>query len=240
MKSKGKCFSMANMGQRLNDDRYFTHYSLTNQLFENYNEFDFNKTILEPACGEGHIVKILKQNFKHILAFDLSTGLDFLGDFFDPVPQIITNPPFKYAFEFILRCKEVCEDRFALLLPLSYLHGLNRYDYIYNNQNYIMSNKRYELIKKRKLNKKNGIYYTIEEYKFKYDLIQSKDFRLKYVYNFVRYPMLGSEVREDGKYITGMQVYAWYIWDSKYKGEPIHRWINNQKYVLAKKDIKEN
>ena len=53
---------------------------------------------------------------------------------------------------------------------------------------------------------------------------------------FCRYPMLGEKLREDGKYNTGMMVYAWYVWDKEYSGEPVIRWIDNDGDVLRKED----
>jgi hypothetical protein len=60
--------------------------------------------------------------------------------------------------------------------------------------------------------------------------------KLDRVYVFTRYPMLGDPLRDDGKYRTGMQVYAWYIWDKVgYKRtEPKMRWIDNNQYVLKR------
>jgi len=48
--------------------------------------------------------------------------------------------------------------------------------------------------------------------------------------------MLTDQIRADGKYKTGMMVYAWYVWynyemyDSK--RDPVIKWIDNDKYVL--------
>ena len=49
--------------------------------------------------------------------------------------------------------------------------------------------------------------------------------------------MLGEELREDGKYTTGMMVYAWFVWEKNYSGEPTISWIDNNDDVLSKKDI---
>ena len=56
---------------------------------------------------------------------------------------------------------------------------------------------------------------------------------------FTRYPMLGDELREDGKYRTGMMVYAWYVWENGYGGLPMIDWIDNNDDVLSKKDLKK-
>ncbi len=57
------------------------------------------------------------------------------------------------------------------------------------------------------------------------------------VYVFTRYPMLSDTIREDGKYKTGMLVYAWYIWEKGYKGHASIDWLDNNKYVLKKNEI---
>jgi hypothetical protein len=64
-----------------------------------------------------------------------------------------------------------------------------------------------------------------------------QEFPLSKVHVFSRYPMLGGELREDGKYTTGMQVYAWFIWDKSHNGAATIGWIDNQKFVISKKDL---
>ena len=150
--------------------------------------------MLEPACGNNAIVKVLKKNnFNDITAYDIE--VDFLTEK-SKYQQIITNPPFSLAKEFIFKAKEISE-KFAFLLPLSYLHGKERYDTVYSD----------------------------------------KEYPLDSVYVFTRYPMLGDTLREDGKYNTGMMVYAWFVWDKNSKNpEPIIRWLDNQNYVIGKND----
>ena len=60
---------------------------------------------------------------------------------------------------------------------------------------------------------------------------------LKGIYIFTRMPMLSEEIREDGKYETGMQAYAWYGWEREYIEDPKIYWLDNQKYVLKKGDV---
>lgn len=67
-------------------------------------------------------------------------------------------------------------------------------------------------------------------------IYMDRDFPLARVYVFTRYPMLGDPLRPDGKYSTGMMVYAWFVWDRNHIGEPVIRWLDNQPYVLAKGD----
>lgn len=75
--------------------------------------------------------------------------------------------------------------------------------------------------------------------KKRFDVIYSdKTFPLARIYVFTRYPMLGEPLREDGKYNTGMMVYAWFVWDRKATNpEPVIRWLDNNEYVIGKKDL---
>jgi len=71
--------------------------------------------------------------------------------------------------------------------------------------------------------------------KTRFDEIWSdRNFLLSHIYVFVRYPMLGNKLRIDGKYKTGMMVYAWYVWDKDtINKEPVIKWIDNHKYVIG-------
>lgn len=66
---------------------------------------------------------------------------------------------------------------------------------------------------------------------------QDKTFPLAAVYVLSRYPMLSAELRDDGKFHTGMQAYAWFVWKRTHTGEPVIRWLDVDKYVLRKKDL---
>ena len=123
---KGKNFSANNIGQRKKSDFYETPYSITEQLLE---VEDFTGSILEPACGNGAILKILKN----------VTGYDIEKDFLTETKHynnIITNPPFSLSFEFIIKAKEIARKKIAFLLPLSYIHGKKRFDYIYQDKEF--------------------------------------------------------------------------------------------------------
>jgi hypothetical protein len=190
---KGKNFSGNNAsGKRKKSDFYETHYSLTRQILERE---DLPGTILEPACGNNAIVSVLLEKYTGITHYDLSGGMDFLKES-NPYDTIITNPPYSLAFEFIQKAKEVAKQKIIMLLPLSYLHGVERYNKIY----------------------------------------QDTTFPLKCVYVFTRYPLFGEPLRQDGKYSTGMIVFGWFCWEKGYVGEPAIRWINNQEFILSKKD----
>lgn len=130
--SKGKNFSGNNLGQRKKSDFYETPYSMTEQLLS-AEKFPKEWVVLEPACGQGAIVKVLRKEGFRTKSFDKE--VDFLK-YKNNHACAITNPPFSLAFEFVLQCKKLVKYKFALLLPLSYLHGKERFDKIYNDESY--------------------------------------------------------------------------------------------------------
>jgi hypothetical protein len=132
-KIKGKNFSANNAsGLRKESDYYPTPKCLTRRFLDRWN-IEKTFTILEPCCGEANaIVKILKEyNFSNITSHDLNVdGVNFLK-YNEKVDYLITNPPYSLAYEFICKAKEIVDKEFAMLLPLSYLHGKRRYDDIW-------------------------------------------------------------------------------------------------------------
>jgi len=125
---KGKNFSCNNVGgKRKASDFYETPYCLTRELL---NVVELKEPILEPARGGGAITKVLREyGYKDITEYDLEQGTDFFNET-RHFKTIITNPPYSKSFAFIAKAKEVC-DEFYFLLPLSYLHGKQRYDNLY-------------------------------------------------------------------------------------------------------------
>lgn len=63
-------------------------------------------------------------------------------------------------------------------------------------------------------------------------VFQDTEFPLARVWVFTRRPMLGEPLRDDGKYHTGMQTYAWFVWDRYHRGPATIGWIDNQEFVL--------
>ena len=92
----------------------------------------FNGEIWECACGDGKLATVLEQNGYKVIATDLNdynygkSGIDFLLEAKTAAPNIVTNPPFKLAYEFINHGWELIEQNLALLLPLRYLAGQKR------------------------------------------------------------------------------------------------------------------
>lgn len=104
------------------------------------NHEKFVQDVWEPACGEGNISKVLKNNGYNVYSTDLIDRgyqdeiLDFLTSNKKWHGDIVTNPPFKYANEFILKSLESIENGYkvAMFLKINYLSGKKRYKEIYS------------------------------------------------------------------------------------------------------------
>lgn len=95
---------------------------------------DFNN-VWEPACGEGHLSDVLKKHNIHSRSSDLiSRGyseeiLDFLAiDNLEWNGDIITNPPFKYAKEFVEKSLQITQagSKIAMFLRIQFLETKDR------------------------------------------------------------------------------------------------------------------
>lgn len=121
--------------EREQNDYYATEPRVIKELFDREN---FSDVILEPACGGGHLSKEIEQFGKTVISEDLIDrgyglgGVDFLkrdGKWDD---DIITNPPYKYAQEFIEKSLElinksdVADLKVAMFLKLTFLEGQKR------------------------------------------------------------------------------------------------------------------
>lgn len=92
--------------------------------------------IWEPACGKGHISRVLLANGYTVASTDLRhTGYGLGGVNFlqakpspdTPAQGIFSNPPFDLAEAFIRHALEVCEVEYlALLLKSNYWHAKSR------------------------------------------------------------------------------------------------------------------
>lgn len=95
----------------------------------------------EPACGEGHLSKVFEKNGFNVRSTDLidrgygEGGVDFLQQSGTFRGDIITNPPFKYADEFILKALEILEPgrKLCIFQKLQFLEGTRRRRKIYDS-----------------------------------------------------------------------------------------------------------
>jgi len=47
--------------------------------------------------------------------------------------------------------------------------------------------------------------------------------------------LLSPRLRKDRKVKAGMQVYAWFLWEKKYKGPATLEWLDNNPHILRTK-----
>ena len=93
--------------------------------------------IWECACGEGHLAKVFKKAGKLAIASDLiNRGYgDFFTDFLNPETfwngDIVTNPPYKYALEFVENAIKVIawKRKVCMFLKLTFLEGKARKEF---------------------------------------------------------------------------------------------------------------
>ena len=98
------------------------------------------KNIWECACGEGHLAKKLVEYCYNVKATDLidrgygEGDVDFLAckDKFDG--DILTNRPYKYATEFVLKALDLVPEgnKVFMFLKLTFLEGKKRYDELFS------------------------------------------------------------------------------------------------------------
>lgn len=97
-----------------------------------------SQTCLEPACGAGHMAKVLEEYFGRVHSSDaFSYGYGVVQDFLERPYQpqsfdwVITNPPFRLAEEFLLQALEVARCGVAILARTVFLESVGRYDAIF-------------------------------------------------------------------------------------------------------------
>lgn len=100
----------------------------------------FSPYVWECACGEGHLSEVLKSHGYKVRSSDIvnrgyvgTETLDFLKirkeDIKQDVPRdIITNPPYKYAKEFVEHALNISMDstKIAMFLKVQFLEGKAR------------------------------------------------------------------------------------------------------------------
>lgn len=95
----------------------------------------FSPDIWECACGEGHLSKVFEKAGYNVKSTDLidrgygETGIDFLDtNILQWNGDIITNPPYKYAQEFVEQALSVIlkGNKVAMFLKIQFLEGKKR------------------------------------------------------------------------------------------------------------------
>lgn len=110
-------------------DKLLAHFTLPNNIWE-------------CACGEGHLSKRLKSLGYNVYSSDIVQRgyADLCCDFLECTEKpftgrfaILTNPPYRYAIEFILKALDILNDGdvAVFLLKTTALEGKKRYERIY-------------------------------------------------------------------------------------------------------------
>lgn len=125
---------MSTTRERVEDDYYATPYDATKMLLDSVG---FTGSFLEPCVGGGHIAEVIKQYYDtEIFGSDLidrgypnTLVTDFLTYSFDrKFDNIVTNPPYSLAQEFLEKGIEVINDngKIAMFLKIQFLEGVKR------------------------------------------------------------------------------------------------------------------
>lgn len=125
--------------ERQRDDYYATEPKAMEPLLS---EEAFSPHIWECACGGGHLSRVLEMQGYDVLSTDLvyrgygrKESVDFLKvkGRFDG--DIITNPPYKFALEFVEKALECIGDghKVAMFLKLQFLEGKSRKKFFVKN-----------------------------------------------------------------------------------------------------------
>lgn len=96
------------------------------------------QTCLEPACGAGHMARVLKEYFSQVDyadAYDYGYGpiRDFLSHPMElnSVDWVITNPPFRLGEEFVTRALKIARRGVAILARTVFIESVGRYRNIF-------------------------------------------------------------------------------------------------------------
>lgn len=100
----------------------------------------FATDVWEPACGMGHISEVLKEHGYRVRSSDLiNRGYGDILDFFSPSIKywhgdIVSNPPFSHAKEFIEKALQIIDqgNKVAMFLKLTFLEGKKRKQFFKN------------------------------------------------------------------------------------------------------------
>lgn len=131
-RSGGTSYATAQTVDPVNRDEhdfYPTHPGATRSLLTVER---FDGRIWEPACGAGDMSRVLEGSGYDVISTDLidrgygEGGRDFLMEWTPLAPNIVTNPPFRWAIEFTDRALQLTTGKVALFLRLAFLEGVER------------------------------------------------------------------------------------------------------------------
>ena len=138
MSGSKKVFTTLGSSNHAAEDREtFDYYATDPRAVEMLLELEqFAPVIWEPACGEGHISKVLQAHGYEVISTDLvyrgfgdPEPLDFLKETLEGFEgDIITNPPYSAGLEFVQKALESVRPggKVAMFLKVQFLEGQKR------------------------------------------------------------------------------------------------------------------
>lgn len=167
----------------------------------------FTGSIWENACGEGHLSKELIKNGYDVVSTDLidrgygTGGVDFFKCDEPRATNIVTNPPYAFAQEWVEHSLEILHSgsKLALFLPIQFLEGAKR-------KNMFMKTPpvRIHVFSSRILCGMNGNFYSTDK---EGNTIYDKN--------------------GNPKRMSSAKCYAWFVWEvGNYGNKPTIDWIN--------------
>lgn len=135
--SKKVFTTLGSSNHALENREAFDYYATDPKAVEMLLELEqFSPVIWEPACGEGHISKVLQAHGYKVISTDLvyrgfgdPEPLDFLKETLEGFEgDIITNPPYSAGLEFVQRALESVRPggKVAMFLKVQFLEGQKR------------------------------------------------------------------------------------------------------------------
>lgn len=134
--NKNSIYSCLGASNHTIEDRQEEDYYATDPIAADLllNEEVFNNKIWECACGEGHLSKIFIKKLYNTKSTDIiDRGFGDVYDFLSIKNNnwdgdIITNPPYKFATEFIEKALDIIPtgNKVAMFLKLTFLEGKKR------------------------------------------------------------------------------------------------------------------
>ena len=117
--------------ERETNDFYATDPIAATLLIQNFN---LNKNIWECSAGEGHLSKVFESNGYNVKSTDLidrgygETGIDFLAQTGKYDGDIVTNPPYSIATQFVYKALDLVNDgnHVCMFLKVLFLEGKAR------------------------------------------------------------------------------------------------------------------
>ena len=114
------------------DNDYYATDPIAMELLLQYETF--SKNVWECAVGEGHLANVLASHGYNVKMTDLIYrgigigDIDFLSEISMFDGDIVTNPPYKYAQEFVEKAFSLIYDnhKIAMFLKLTFLEGQKR------------------------------------------------------------------------------------------------------------------